>query len=445
MEAVLEEASLLKRAYWLINLRWFATAFLAAATFAASSLWKIHLQSTALYFLAVCLVVYNCILIVLLKRLAKSQRHNVPASVQKIILLQASADLVILTAVLHYSGGVENPFFFFFLFHVMISSTLFTKRLSYLEATLAVALFGLLILTEYLGILAHHSLQGFFPASLYKDGPYVAGVFFVFTTTVYLVSYMASSISEQLRRQQAGLRHLNALLQEKDHRQNEYVSRVTHDIKGHLSAVKSCLDLVTAKMVGPLNEKQMDLVERADLRTSKCMAFVKALHRLSNVRLTDELEMKSFSLKKAVLDAVEAVENRAKSKSITLTHNIDPQADYIRGSGVLIEETLSNLLMNAVKYTPAGGSVAVEVADGGDSVLVRITDTGIGIPPDEIDKLFTEFFRAKNAKTVEKDGTGLGLSIAKEVIERHGGRIWAQNRQGGGSIFTFTLLKAPPI
>jgi signal transduction histidine kinase len=184
-------------------------------------------------------------------------------------------------------------------------------------------------------------------------------------------------------------------------------------------------------------------MQRADLRTSKCMAFVTALRRLSNVRLADELEMKNFSLKKAVLDAIEAVENKAKDKSLYLTHTITPAANDIYGNDVLIEETISNLLMNAVKYTPAGGSVAVDVTDAGDSILVRISDTGIGIPPDEIGKLFTEFYRASNAKRIEKDGTGLGLSIAKEVIERHGGRIWAQNREGGGSIFSLTLFKMP--
>jgi signal transduction histidine kinase len=442
MEAVLEEASLLKRAYWLINLRWFATAFLAAATFLAGIFWKIHLHDTALYSLAVCLVAYNFVLIVLLKTFAKSQKRDVSTSVQKIIVLQASADLVILTAVLHYCGGIENPFFFYFLFHVIIASVLFEKWLSYLEATLAVALFGLLILSECLGIIPHHGLQIFFPASLYKDGYYVAGIFFVFSTTVYLVSYMASSISDQLRKQQAGYRQVNALLQEKDHRQNEYVSRVTHDIKGHLSAVKSCLDLVTAKMVGPLNDKQLDLTQRASQRTTKCMAFVTALHKLSNLRLSDELEMKKFSLKKTVLDAIEAVENKAKDKAIHLTYNIEPEADDMYGNDVLIEETIANLLMNAVKYTFAGGSVKVDVAGHDDSVLVRISDTGIGIPTDEIGKLFAEFYRASNAKSVEKDGTGLGLSIAKEVVERHGGRIWAENQAGGGSIFSFTLLKS---
>jgi signal transduction histidine kinase len=440
MEPILEDISLLKRAYWLINLRWIAAAFLAASTFLAVSYWKIELDTRALYSLAAGLIAYNLVLVFLLKVFAELQKWVIHAS----IVVQAFADLSILTAVLHYSGGVENPFFLFFVFHVIIASVLFQRWLSYLEATLAVALFGLLILSEYLEIIPHHGLTGFISANLYSDSHYLLVVFFVFSTTVYLVSYMTSSISAQLNKQQSEYRRTNTLLQEKDRRQNEYVSRVTHDIKGHLSAVKSCLDIVTADMLGALNEKQRDMVQRANQRTSKCMAFVTALHRLSNVRLTGELEMEKFSLKDAVLDAIAAVEARAKNKAINLSYEIEESADEVYGNDVLIEETIANLLMNAVKYTPAGGSVKVDVAERPETVLVRISDTGIGIPPDEMGKLFNEFFRGSHARNIERDGTGLGLSIAKEVIERHGGKIWAENREGGGSVFSFTLLKAPP-
>ena len=324
---------------------------------------KIPLQTRALYGLAAFLVIYNFILLFLLKKISRSQDASVLASVRRIVVLQTLADLVILTAVLHFSGGIENPFFLYFLFHVIIASALFPKWLSYLEATLAVILFGLLISSEYLQLVPHYGLQGFFPATLFRDGPYVLGMFFVFATTVYLVSYMASSISEQLRRQQAGYRHVNALLQAKDYRQNEYVSRVTHDIKGHLSAVKSCLDIVTAKMVGTLNEKQFDLIQRAAQRTTKCMSFVKALRRLSNLRLTDKLEMENFSLKNAVIGAIAAVDQRAASKSISISYDIGQSAEYVYGNDVLIEETISNILMNAVKYTPDSGSIKIETIE----------------------------------------------------------------------------------
>ena len=97
------------------------------------------------------------------------------------------------------------------------------------------------------------------------------------------------------------------------------------------------------------------------------------------------------------------------------------------------------MLFNAVKYTPAGGRVGLEVKPDGDFVQVKIMDTGIGIPETALPHIFQEFYRAENARAVERDGTGLGLAFAKQVVERHGGRIWVENNPGGGSTFTFTL------
>lgn len=101
----------------------------------------------------------------------------------------------------------------------------------------------------------------------------------------------------------------------------------------------------------------------------------------------------------------------------------------------------TNLLLNAIKYTPEDGSIKVCTEDDGESVLVEISDTGIGIPPEELPKIFDEFYRATNAKKIEKDGTGLGLSIAKQIVVRHGGRIWAESNKNAGTTFRFTLPK----
>jgi signal transduction histidine kinase len=127
------------------------------------------------------------------------------------------------------------------------------------------------------------------------------------------------------------------------------------------------------------------------------------------------------------------------SRSIVLHHQIDPAVDLIDGEAVLIEETITNVLLNAVKYTPAGGRVGIEVKRDGGFVQVRITDTGIGIPQADLPHVFEEFYRADNARVAERDGTGLGLAFARQGVERHGGRIWPESNPTGGSTFIFTL------
>jgi two-component system sensor histidine kinase VicK len=100
---------------------------------------------------------------------------------------------------------------------------------------------------------------------------------------------------------------------------------------------------------------------------------------------------------------------------------------------------MTNLLFNAVKYTPAGGTVKIDISEQEGDFLIEVSDTGIGIPSEAADHIFEEFYRAPNARDTEREGTGLGLSFAKQVIERHGGRIWAKNRPEGGCIVGFML------
>jgi signal transduction histidine kinase len=439
MENLLKSNSLIERAYWLIQLRWIAIATLFGATLVAGEVMQVHLPASALYTMVGVLLVYNLLLYVLLRYGAREGRELPAGRIGRILTLQISADLLILATILHFSGGIENPFSFFFVFHMIIASILRPRWQSYLQATLAVLLFGGLLLLEAAHAIPHYDLTGFAGHGLYDDATFVLGFLFVFTITLYLVVYMTTSISEQLRLHQESLERANTLLEEKDHVKNEYVLRVTHDIKGHLAAIESCLDVVLNGMLGPLNEKQKDFVERAQRRTTKCLAFVMALLKLTRMKLSGRLELEHFSLRNCVLSSLASVQSRAREKSIVLHHQIDPAIDKVMGEAVLIEETITNMLFNAVKYTPAGGRVGLEVVPEGNFVQVKIVDTGIGIPDAALPYIFQEFYRADNARAVERDGTGLGLAFAKQVVERHGGRIWVENNPGGGSTFTFTL------
>jgi len=441
MESVLQSKSLIQRAYWLVHLRWVAVAVLVCATFLASETLKVSLAVSALYTVAAAVAVYNFVLFDLLRYLVERAEHPSLRMLSRIITFQIGADFVILTVILHYSGGIENPFFFSFIFHVVIASTILSTLQSYLAATFAVAVFGTLTLLESFGVLAHYELVPFVSVDFFANRFYVLGTLFVFSATLYLVVYMTTSIMKQLRRQQEGFELVNLQLKQKDYYKNEYILRLTHDIKGHLAAIDGCLNVVREKIVGPLNDKQMDLIERGHNRAVKCLAFVNALLKLTRMKLTGRLDMELFSLKRSIFNAFAAAENGAKAKNLEYAYEMDTAVDTVYGESTLIEETITNMLLNSVKYTPAGGIVKLSVKDAKDHILIQISDSGIGIPPDETEKIFEEFYRAANARKVERDGTGLGLSIAKQVVTRHHGKIWAQNNPEGGSTFSFTIPK----
>jgi len=444
MEPTPQIARLVKRARWLINLRWIAIVGVVVATFFAHTIMGVAVQDVPLYCIAAALVLHNIIALLLLTGIVRSGKGNVAARIKKVINYQISIDLVTLTVLLHFSGGIESPIVIYFVFHMIIASILLSVWESYLQATLAVVLISLLAALEYKGIIPHYCLKGFLACNMQVGGAfYVAGIVFILSTTLYLVVYMTSSISTQLRKQEETCRQAYLQLQRKDRIKDEYVLRMTHDIKGHCAAIQSCLAVLVKNLAGPLNEQQADFVHRAHDRTRKLTAFVRALLRLTQIRLTTKFEMQTFSLRQALSAAVEAVRSKAEDKAVSLNADIEPSVDEAFGDHFSIEETITNLLLNAVKYTPAEGSIRVDAKDNGDAILVEIADTGIGIPASEVDKVFEEFFRASNARKVERDGTGLGLSMAKQTIQRHGGDIWVQSREGVGTTISFTLPKQP--
>ncbi|MFQ6034368.1 MAG: sensor histidine kinase [Sedimentisphaerales bacterium] len=419
----------------------------------------VELQSFALYGIALLLSLYNVVVLQFLNHFAKNNHEVCHSAVKRIINLQVSADLLLLTVLLHFSGGIENPLVFYFIFHMIIASILLSSKESYLQATLAVLLFGLLVLLEYLQLISHHCLTGFVPHCLHRDGLYVLGTWFVFTTALYLAVYMATYIAVRLKRAEQAYRQTNILLQEKDRIKDEYVLRLTHDVKGHLATIQSCLGLVVKgfakrieprlgapnKVIGPFDNQQADLIHRAHSRTAKLTNFVKTLLKLTQMRLSNELEMDVFSLRDAIHNAVATVKTKAEDKSIALNCNIEPSVDGIFGNQFSIEEMVANLLLNAIKYTPANGTIEVKVKNHEDCVLLEVADTGIGIPKEEQPKIFCEFYRATNARRVERDGTGLGLSIVKYIVETHGGQIQIESKEGCGTTFRVTLPKTKQL
>lgn len=441
MKKVITEEEFIERLHWLIKLRWIAVFGVVLAVTFSNRILKFSLPLTPLYAVAAAIGAYNLAFLFFVIRIGKKISNNRFKITNTVTNLQISFDLFSLAFLIHFSGGVENPFIFYFVFHTIIASVLLSRRAAFLQATLAIALFSIIVVLEYLGILPHYCLIRFVTIDQHRNLIYILGIYFVFVSTLYIAAYMATSIVKRLRAHQRQLRQANELLEEKDRIKSEYVLRVTHDIKEHLSSIEGCLQPVSAGITGVLNDSQRDLLERAEQRVDKLMFFVKALLEITRIKLSKHIEMDYFSLRKTVESAVNFVDAKAKNKSIRINCEIEPSIEKIKGAQVYIEETIANLLSNSVKYTAAHGKIGISVKDRGDTVLIQITDTGIGVPKSDIPYIFNEFYRASNAKGIERTGTGLGLSIAKQVVERHNGKIWVESEVGRGSTFSIELPK----
>ncbi len=437
MRDPIQQEGLIERIYWLIRLRWIAVIGVFLIVLFTTQGLGFSLPVFPLYAVTAALFAYNAAFFILVTRFEKKS----PAFINKIANAQISLDLLSLTALIHFSGGIENPFIFYFIFHMIIASILLSRKASFLQASLAVSLFAIGVIFEYLGVLPHYCLKEFIIDCQYRNPIYLGGVSFVFVSTLYIAVYMATSISARLKQREKILKDTNEQLKEKDRIKSEYVLRVSHDIKEHLAAIQGCLEPVAREIIGQLNPKQLDLVQRAARRTAKLMFFVKALLAITRIKLSKEIKMDYFSFKDMLSEAISYVASKAKDKDISLNPRLEPTVDRIRGSKEYIQETLTNLLANAVKYTPRNGKIDITVSDKGNRILIEIKDNGIGIPKDELPRIFEEFYRASNAKEVERDGTGLGLSIAKQIVEIHNGKIWVESEEGKGSTFSIELPK----
>jgi len=443
MKLLRRDIRLVKRTQWLIRHRWMAICAVIIATYFTKNAIDINVQENAIYCVVGFLVIENLIALYWLKYLLRYCPENIYRNVKYNINFQISTDLIALTAILHFSGGIENPFFLVYVFHMVIASILLSEFETYLQTTLALVLFGLLIYFEYSGTLAHFCIgkHQSLDHDLSKDAIYIFRVYFIFTFTCYILVYLSSSMGKRMRNQEDGLTKALNELKRQDEIKNEYVLRVTHDIKGHLAAIQTNLTVVIKEILGPIDMKQEEFINRAYNRTLKLTNFVKNLLALTQMRLSDKFEKEMFSLKNLIENIVDSVKVNAENKSIKLISNIDPSIDKMLGNELSIEEVISNIILNAIKYTPENGEVYLVASDKKDHILIEVEDNGLGIPENELSQVFDEFFRGSNVKQIAEDSTGIGLSLVKQIIERHKGKIWVESELGKGSKFSLLLPK----
>jgi signal transduction histidine kinase len=426
---------------WFIRIRWIAISILIVATLIVRFVLDISIHELSILIIAGILLALNVIHRTILQRIRKESDGNTVQKIKREIHFQIITDLVLLTLILHYSGGVENPLILFYFFHLIIASSIFSTLQSYIYALFTLVLAASLALLECYGIIPHYPLEGFNNHALYQSPMYVYGSGFVFACTSMLLVFLSHMIiSRSIKSEETYIR-TNIELENKDKLKNEYVLRVTHDIKGHVAAILSCIEVLRSKSSGPLTPVQEEFVNRAYDRTGLLSEFVKNLLNLTRKRLQHDNETEEFSLKEMIDKVVASIRILAADKSIDFNVYIDRSLNMFTGNPYTIEELYSNLLLNAVKYTPPYGHIELSVKNRIGNVLTEVSDSGIGIPADEISNVFDEFYRASNVPKDIKHGSGLGLSIARQIVERHNGKIWVSSEQGVWTKFSFTLSK----
>jgi signal transduction histidine kinase len=432
-------------ARWLIGLRWLGGMSIILVTFVSSRILNIGVKEYSLYMVAGSFLLLNALHYILLRKAGRDRDRDreLFRSLRWLINFQVSSDFLVLTLLLHFSGGIENPFLVYFLFHMIMASIVLSPAESYLQAGFAWALVIMLVLLEYKGILPHHPLTGFGTEGLYRNGMYILGTGFVFITTSFLVVYITNNIVSQSRRNEAAYMKANLELEKKDEIKNEYVLRITHDIKGHLAAIKSSLDVLYSKPEGSIRPDCQEFIDMASHRTSVLIRFVKDLLHITRLKLSSEIRRERFSIRDSIKKIADHMAAPAREKSIRIHLDLEDSVDQVSGLQVSIEELIGNLLGNALQYSSPGSDVYLRASILNRQVRIEIEDSGPGIPAGEQELVFEEFYRGVKTRA-GSEGSGLGLAISRKIVQTHGGRIWIESDGNLGTTFCFTLPQDPP-
>jgi len=218
---------------------------------------------------------------------------------------------------------------------------------------------------------------------------------------------------------------------------NEFLATASHDLKNPIFTVLGYSDLI--ERVGTLNETQTDFLRRIRNSAHQMQDLVLNLLEIARLEMETDLKKERINLNKLLGEVFEEykAQGQAKDHEMTLVFS-QPDVD-IFGDRMRLQQVARNLLGNAIKYTPAGGKISMNLTVNNGKVCVAVHDTGIGIPAEAIPHLFQKFYRVHTDATQDIEGNGLGLAIVKSIIEQHGGEIKVESEEGKGSTFSFSL------
>lgn len=431
---------LVSRAKWFINMRWLAIAACAlGGVIAATGLAPAKVNPVDFVVTVVFLSCTNLFYTVIGRNLFgdKTRRREL----QFLLLWQMFGDFTALSFLTWALGCIETPMAALFMAHIILATILFSRWHSLIIATAAWIYATLPLVLEWAGFIPTRSIfDGKFKlmvtASLEATLGFVLASGAVFLFCWYLVSEISSSL--KLREHQLEDAYQMMLKIDKERTQSTIVA--THELKAPFAAIKSYIYTLRDGYCGKLPEKAQAVVERIGDRCDQITSRITDIIHLSNLRSLVVTDMRMVPVDLMAVLAEEAREGaligRArKIQVINLAEYYPPI--YVMGSHAHLKTLFSNLIHNAVNYCRDNtGRVVISIESTSKKVAVSVQDNGIGIPKENLDKIFDDHFRSKNAIAHYSGGSGLGLSMVKEIVVLHGASIQVESIVGRGSSFT---------
>ena len=252
------------------------------------------------------------------------------------------------------------------------------------------------------------------------------------------------SLILDLTQKSTELEKANAELKRLDQLKSSFISSVSHELRTPLTVIKEFISLILEGHVGSLSEDQREYLGIANKNIIRLTNLIETLLDFSRIESGKGLKLKfePSRLMEVVEDAVMTFSQQVEEKRITLENRVDPDIPIVLIDRNRMVEIFINLIGNGIKFTPPGGKITIDsrgLTEKRDYLKIVVTDTGVGISPEDLPKIFDRFYQGGRTQTGIMTGTGLGLAITKEIIEGHQGSIQAESKFGSGASFVFTL------
>jgi len=424
---------------WLITLRWIAAAGVFLVLCGARIAYPSVFPLAVLFTLNAALALLNALFQIHFQAV---KHGNLSKSELAVFFnVQICSDYLLLLLLLYFTGFVENPFAYFFVFHILLTAYIFSTGLVFLYVGGLVVVLAAGAAASYVHLIPHFPFfLGPQAAYLGELLPRTVGVCATLVISGYLGTSIRKRLEEKAQRVEVELDRYKSLDKIKSH----FLLQVTHELRGPLAAVKGYHEMIDRGITGPVGSKTLETVGRATRRTDNLLTMIDEMIDYAYMQ-NDKIsfEPANVNLHDLIASNIEALAPQALAKRIRFDVRCAPDL-VVSASRDLGTIVLSNLLSNAVRYSPEGSSVTVSAVQESTEVCLEVKDHGIGMTPEEMEHIFEEFYRTRRAREMERDGTGLGLSIIKKAVETIGGRITVASQVDRGSTFHIYFPRREP-
>jgi signal transduction histidine kinase len=308
---------------------------------------------------------------------------------------------------------------------MIIGSMILPGAVVYTLSGFTVLYIGVVSVLELYGIIEHHSFGNLLNAPLYKNMQYIIVFVTAYGIMIFVSVFLANNITSAHYRRSQELKMTLDKLSQAEKMKMKYTMGVVHEIKTPIVAVQSNIDIILQGYAGEIPKSVKDRISRARTRSEEAIHIINDVLNISKLKLLENVNKDDVDLAELITGMYKKRGVQAKTSGVELKlTDKRNEAKPVKVDRGLFELALSNIIGNAIKYNTHNGIVESIIEERDGDTFITIADNGIGIPDEDKNKMFKEFYRSTNAKQKGVEGTGLGLSVVKEIIEHHGGDIW---------------------